>query len=153
MLTLAAVLVLPLVGSSPVASAEANPRTHAWHLKEFDVTPRMCVQHNPGGWIQNSYFIFSVTGSWSTDLDFGMRDLPPGWTATGSHIPPGSNYPDPDDGGVRINGFIQVGGPVSTPIDVYEARIWVSDGTVTETVPAEIVITTASWVECMQSRE
>ncbi|WP_461119256.1 DUF5980 family protein [Saccharothrix stipae] len=151
-LTLVSVLLLSLVGSSAVASARPASQTHTWHLENFGAPQRMCVQYGPDGRIHQSYFIFAVTGNWSTDLDFGMRDLPPGWTATEYHIPPGSNYPDPDDGAVTINGFILVAGSATVPLAKYRAQIWVSDGTVTETHPADIVVTTASWVDCMQGR-
>ncbi|MFC6091771.1 DUF5980 family protein [Saccharothrix lopnurensis] len=150
-LALVAVLLLSLVGSSVVASAQAASRTHTWHLQNYGAPQRMCVQHGPEGRTHQSYFIFAVTGSWSTDLDFGMRDLPPGWTATESHIPPGSNHPDPDDGAVGVNGFILVQGSATVPLATYRARMWVSDGTVTETHPADIVVTTASWVDCMRA--
>lgn len=149
---LVSVLLLSLVGSTVVASAQAAPHTRTWQLKDYGAPHRMCVQYGPEGRTHQSYFIFSVIGSWSTDLDFGMRDLPPGWTATQGRIPPGSNHPDPDDGSVRVNGFTLVQGSATVPLATYRAQIWVSDGTVTETHPADIVVTTASWVDCMQGR-
>ncbi|MEU4745194.1 DUF5980 family protein [Actinosynnema sp. NPDC023658] len=145
-------LLLSLVGSSVAASAQAAPQTRTWQLQHFQPAQRMCVQYGPEGRTHQSYLIFAVTGDWSTDLDFGMRDLPPGWTATASHLPPGSNHPDPDDGSVMVNGFIGVQGSATVPLATYHAKIWVSDGTVTETEPADIVVTTASWVDCMQAR-
>lgn len=151
-LTLAAALLLPQVGSSAVASAQVDPQAHTWHLEDFGDAQRMCVQHSPGGGTHWSYFIFAVTGNWSTDLDFGVQGLPPGWTATESHLPPGSNHPDPANGAITINGWISVSGPSSVPIGAYDGKIRVSDGTVTETAGVEIVVTTASWLECMQAR-
>ncbi|MFJ6674730.1 DUF5980 family protein [Actinosynnema sp. NPDC091369] len=151
-LILAAALLLPLVGSSAVASAEVEPQAHTWHLEDFGDAQRMCVQHTSGG-THRSYFIFAVTGTWSTSLGFGVHGLPPGWTATEGHLAPGSNHPDPDDGAVTINGWISLGGPSSVPTDVYDGKIWVSDGTVTETAAVEVVVTTASWLECMQARD
>ncbi|MFD7658970.1 DUF5980 family protein [Actinosynnema sp. NPDC059797] len=82
----------------------------------------------------------------------GCATCPPGWTATQSRIPPGSNHPDPDDGSVRVNGFTLVQGSATVPLATYRAQIWVSDGTVTDTHPADIVVTTASWVDCMQGQ-
>ncbi|WP_367128077.1 DUF5980 family protein [Saccharothrix sp. HUAS TT1] len=151
-LTLVALLTFPLVGTLPAASAEASGHTRTWHLENGGDAQRMCVQQGSGSGVHRSYLIFAVTGEWSTNLDFGMGGLPPGWTATQSHIPPGSNYPDPDDGGVTVNGWISVGGPSSAPLGVYDAEIRVSDGTVTETARAEVVITTASWLDCMRAR-
>ncbi|ROP42095.1 DUF5980 family protein [Saccharothrix texasensis] len=151
-LALVAVLLLPLVGPLGVASAETTAQDQTWQLEEWDRPQRMCVQHGTDDRVHRSYFIFAVTGDWSTNLDYGMRDLPPGWTSTESVLPPGSNHPDPDDGGVTINGWLLVGGPVSVPMGVYDAQIRVSDGTVTESTPVEIVVTTASWLDCMQAR-
>lgn len=152
MLALVSVLLLSLLGSPVGASAQSDSQDHTWHLEDFGIPHRMCVQYGPEGRIHQSYFIFAVTGKWSTDLDFGMRDLPPGWTATESHLPPGSNYRDPDDGSVTINGFALVQGSATVPLATYHAQIWVSDGTVTETHAADIIVTTASWVDCMQGR-
>ena len=150
-LVLASVLLLSLAGTSVVASAQAESQTRTWHLEQFDRTSRMCVQQGPDGRVHASYFIFVVSGKWSTDLDFGMRDLPPGWTATEHHLPPGSNFHDPD-GSITVNGFVGVQGPASVPLATYHAHIWVSDGTVTETLPTDIVVTTESWVDCMNRR-
>ncbi|MEU0531568.1 DUF5980 family protein [Amycolatopsis tolypomycina] len=146
MLVLASVLLLPLVGTS-VASAQ----TRTWQLEQFDRTSRMCVQHGPDGRTHGSYFIFVVSGTWPTDLAFGMRDLPPGWTATEHYLPPGSNLHNPD-GSITVNGFVGVQGPASVPMATYRSHIWVSDGTVTETLPTDIVVTTESWVDCMNRR-
>ncbi len=144
-LVLASVLLLSLVGTSAVASAQT------WHLEQFDRTSRMCVLHGPDGSTHGSYFIFVVSGAWTTDLKFGMRDLPPGWTAGEYHFPPGSNFRNPD-GSIRVNGFVDVRGPASVPMATYHAHIWVSDGTVTETLPTDIVVSTDSWVDCMNRR-
>lgn len=144
MLVLASALLLSLVGTSVAASAQ----TGTWHLEQFDRTSRMCVQHGPDGRTHASYFIFVVSGTWTTDLEFGMRELPPGWTATEYHLPPGSNFRHPD-GSITVNGFVGVQGPASVPMATYHAHIRVSDGTVTETLPTDIVVTTESWVDCM----
>ncbi|MCC8243385.1 DUF5980 family protein [Saccharothrix luteola] len=150
-LTLVAALAPPLAGPVAAASAETTPQAHTWHLQDWGDPQRMCVQHGSGDQVHRSYFIFAVTGTWSTNLYFGMHGLPPGWTATESHLPPGSNHPDPDDGATTINGWILVDGPVSVPLGVYDAKIRVSDGTVTETAPTEIVVTAQSWLDCMQA--
>lgn len=147
-LVLASVLMLSLAGTSVVASAHTAPQTQTWHLEQFDRTSRMCVQHGPDGRTHASYFIFVVSGKWTTDLEFGMRELPPGWTATEHHLPPGSNFHDPN-GAIRVNGFVGVQGPASVPMATYHAHIWVSDGSVTETLPTDIIVTTESWVDCM----
>ncbi|MGW6441437.1 DUF5980 family protein [Lentzea sp. NPDC055074] len=143
-LVLAAVLLMSLSGTSGIASAQGR----TWHLEQFDRVSRMCVQHSGDGRIHASYFIFVVSGKWTTDLDFGMRELPPGWTATESHLPPGSNHHSPD-GAITVNGFVGVQGPTTVPIATYRAHVWVSDGTVTETLPTDIIVTTESWVDCM----
>ncbi|MGW3966955.1 DUF5980 family protein [Amycolatopsis sp. NPDC005003] len=147
-LVLASVLLSSLVGTSVVASAQTAAQTGTWHLEQFDRTSRLCVQYSPEGSTRASYFIFVVSGTWTTDLRFGMRDLPPGWIATEFHLPPGSNLRNPD-GSINVNGFVGVQGPASVPMATYHAHIWVSDGTVTETLPTDIVVTTESWVDCM----
>ncbi len=150
-LVLASVLLLSLAGTSAVASAQPASQTRTWHLEQFDRTSRMCVSHGPDGRIHGSYFIFVVSGKWTTDLKYGMRDLPPGWTATESYFPPGSNFHDPD-GSIKVNGGVGVQGPATVPLATYRAHIWVSDGTVTETLPTDIIVTTESWVDCMNRR-
>ena len=147
-LVLASVFLVSLVGTSVVASAQTAPQTGTWHLEQFDRTSRMCVQYGPDGSTHASYFIFVVSGTWTTDLEFGMRGLPPGWTATEYYLPPGSNFHNPD-GSINVNGFVGVRGPASVPMATYHAHIWVSDGIVTETLPTDIVVTTESWVDCM----
>ncbi|MFD5825269.1 DUF5980 family protein [Lentzea sp. NPDC060358] len=146
-LVLASVALLSLAGPT-AAPAQAAPQKQTWHLEQFDRVSRMCVQQGPDGRIHASYFIFVVSGKWTTDLKYGMRGLPPGWTATEFHLPPGSNYHSPD-GGIAVNGFIGVQGPASVPLATYRAPIWVSDGVVTETLPTDIIVTTESWVDCM----
>ncbi|MFD9701617.1 DUF5980 family protein [Lentzea sp. NPDC059081] len=146
MFVLASVVLLSVAGTSAVASAQTS-QTRTWQLEQFDRVSRMCVLHGPDR-THGSYFIFVVSGKWSTDLEFGMRDLPPGWSATESSLPPGSNYHTPD-GGIAVNGFVAVQGPTSVPIATYRAHIWVSDGVVTETLPTDIIVSTESWVECM----
>ncbi|MFI9005965.1 DUF5980 family protein [Actinosynnema sp. NPDC053489] len=152
MLTVVPVLALALVGATTAASAGTSSLAGSWDLQDFDRAQRVCVQYGAGDGTHRSYLIFAVTGSWSTDLDFGMRDLPPGWVATQGRLPSGSNHPDPDDGGVLINGWIHVQGPSSVPQGTYHPRIRVSDGSTTETTPVEVVVTTASWLDCMQAR-
>ncbi|MFC6089655.1 DUF5980 family protein [Saccharothrix lopnurensis] len=89
----------------------------------------MCLQHGPEGRIHQSCSIIAVTGNWSTDLDFGKRDLPPGRTAAENHIPPGSDHPNADDGAVRINGFTLVQRAATVRLATYRAQVRVSDGT------------------------
>lgn len=144
-LAAASMLLFALVGAPLAASAQQAP---AWDLEQFDRTSRMCVLYNPGGHAHASYFIFVVSGSWSTDLKYGMRDLPPGWTATEHYLPPGQNLHRPD-GSITVNGFIGVRGPSSVPQGSYHAHIWVSDGKTTETMPADIIVSTDDWVTCM----
>ncbi|MEU3648397.1 DUF5980 family protein [Lentzea sp. NPDC034063] len=146
-LVLASVLLLSVVGTTVVASAQTASQTQTWHLEQFDRTSRMCVYHGPDR-THGSYFIFVVSGKWTTDLKYGMRGLPPGWTATESSLPPGSNLHRPD-GSIIVNGFVGVQGPASVPIATYHAHIWVSDGTVTEKLPTDIIVSTESWVDCM----
>ncbi|SDH32241.1 hypothetical protein SAMN05216553_11955 [Lentzea fradiae] len=139
-LALAAVFLLAFAGTPAVAAAQT------WQLEQFTRTSRMCVQQ--GDRNHGSYFIYIVTGTWSTDLKVGMLGLPPGWTATEYSLPPGENHKDPD-GSVMVNGFIGVQGPASVELGTYYAYIWVTDGVVLEKLPTDIIVTTDDWVTCM----
>ncbi|GAB3444455.1 DUF5980 family protein [Actinophytocola sediminis] len=148
---LVSALVLTLAGSSAYASADVSARSAGptWEIHHPGDPQRMCT--NPGSGFTHSYFLLVVKGTWSTNVDYGIRNLPSGSTGTSYHIPPGSNYPQPD-GAILVNGFIQVAVHTNNPVGTYNAEIWASDGTVTQTEPVEIVISTDDWVDCMSSR-
>ncbi|SDG56083.1 hypothetical protein SAMN05216553_10979 [Lentzea fradiae] len=145
MLSLAAVFLLTLAGSPVTASAQTSSETPAWNLTQWQKTLRMCVQ--AGQREHGSYFIYQVTGTWKS-LRAGMSDLPPGWSSVEYEIGSSDHFVRPD-GSTKYFGIMPAEGPASVPLGTYSAHIWVTDGTVTQTTPADIVVTTEDWVDCM----
>lgn len=152
-LTMASVLLLGLTGAAFGATAQAAPSAadHTWHLENFQRPLWLCVRYTPEEYTFGSYFLFSVTGKWTSELKFRMGDLPAGWTALDGAFSPGENVRRPD-GSFRINGGLTLEGPRSVPIGTYRAYIAVTDGQVTETTPAYIDFSTDSWGDCMDRR-
>ncbi|WP_440072149.1 DUF5980 family protein [Streptosporangium sp. OZ121] len=120
-------LALALSGTTPVSAA-------TWELRDFQ--QRTCVTSSGGH--PGTYFIAAVVGSWSTTVQIGLQNLPPGATsAGGTPIAPGSNHPDPDTGATTVNGFVQISIP-PLPVGVYTSLLTASDGTETQSVPVTI---------------
>lgn len=113
-----AVLVTPLFGAAPSAA-----QTPTWTLQ--DIGQKVCV--STGGW-DGTYVFAPVSGTWTTTITTGIRNLPPGSSGQGSVLPPGSNDEH------TINGWIQVSF-APAPAGDYVAEIWASDGAVTQTAP------------------
>ncbi|MFD1538492.1 DUF5980 family protein [Nonomuraea guangzhouensis] len=128
-LALGATAGLALALSSTTAATAAT-----WELR--DLKQRMCVTPSSGH--PSTYFVAAVVGSWSTTVQIGLRNLPPGSTsAGGTAIAPGSNYPNPDNGATTINGFVQIS-IAPLPAGVYTPLLTASDGTETQTTPVTI---------------
>jgi hypothetical protein len=126
LLGLLSALTLTLVSTSP-ASASASAST--WTLEAEG--QRICVGPEYG-W-PNTYAFAAVSGSWSTPIQVGVRNLPPGSSSLGgSTIPPGTNERDPDDGGLVVNGFVGLS-LAPAPAGEYHAEIWATDGKQTQT--------------------
>ncbi|QFG24932.1 DUF5980 family protein [Actinomadura sp. WMMB 499] len=114
-----AVLAMSLIGAAP-ASAESP----TWTLQ--DIGQKVCV--STGGW-DGTYVFAPVSGTWTTPITTGIRNLPPGSSDLGgSVLPPGSNDEN------TINGFVGVSF-APAPAGDYVAEVWASDGTVTQTAP------------------
>lgn len=127
-------LALPLIGATP-----ASATTATWNLEAEG--QRICVQ---GGW-DWTYALAPVSGSWSTPVEVGIRDLPPGSSSLGGDtIPPGTNERDPVDGGLTVNGFVfmSLG---AAPVGEYTAEIYATDGERTETDSMKIVYKERCW--------
>ncbi len=132
LLGLFSALTLTLVSTAP---ASASASTSTWTLEAEG--QQICVSPNYG-W-PNTYAFAPVSGSWSTAIKVGVRDLPPGSSSPGgSTIPPGTNEPDPDDGGLVVNGFVGLS-IAPAPAGEYVAEIWATDGKQTQTDPLLIV--------------
>jgi hypothetical protein len=125
-LGVAAGLALTLPASLPAAAAApADTRSSSaatWTLLQFN--QQVCSQ--PGGW-PGTYVLATLKGSWSKTVRTGIRNLPPGSSSLGgSSIPPGSND------GERVLSLIHLS-IAPTPVGVYHAEVWASDGKVTQT--------------------
>lgn len=133
LLGMLAALALMLVGGQPAAAAPGTSSTVApsaatWELR--DIGQRTCLQHNTSNF---TYFMVLVQGSWSTPLELGVGNLPAGTTTTLPHelVPPGSS-----EGSVPVSliGFYLP----PLPIGIYQPKLTVSDGTVTQSVQVTI---------------
>ncbi|GII77579.1 hypothetical protein Sru01_25610 [Sphaerisporangium rufum] len=127
LLGVAAGLVLALAGALP-AGAATKTASSTWTL--LDIGQRICVSPQYGH--PGTYFLVPMSGSWTTTLSTGIKNLPPGSTSVGGNpILPGSNH----DG--TILALVQVT-VAPAPVGVYTPDLWVSDGTETQTVPVTI---------------
>ncbi|MFI8090044.1 DUF5980 family protein [Streptomyces sp. NPDC086080] len=127
LLGLASALTLPLLGASP-----ASASTSTWNLEAEG--QRICTQ---GPWV--TYAFAPVSGSWSTPIRTGVRNLPPNSSSLGGDtIPPGTNERDPEDGALTINGFVWLS-LGSAPTGDYTAEIYATDGKRTQTDTLKIV--------------
>ncbi|MEV5493951.1 DUF5980 family protein [Nonomuraea fuscirosea] len=119
-------LVLALAGSTPASAS-------SWELR--DLEQRMCVTSDFGH--PNTYFVAAVVGKWSKTVHVGLRNLPPGTTSTDDAIPPGSNYPNPENGATTINGWLQIS-IAPLPVGVYTPTLVAYSGKETQSVPITI---------------
>ncbi|MEU8355515.1 DUF5980 family protein [Nonomuraea sp. NPDC048882] len=120
-------LVLALAGSTPASAS-------TWELR--DLEQRMCVTSSFGH--PNTYFVAAVVGKWSKTVRVGLRNLPPGSTTLGDDaIPPGSNYPNPENGATTINGWLQIS-IAPLPVGVYTPTLIAYDGKETQSTPITI---------------
>ncbi len=122
LLGLSSALTLSFLGASPASASSAT-----WSLEAQGQVK--CV---PGGY-SFTWTEAPVSGSWSTDIKVGIRNLPGQGSQElgGSTIAPGTNEPGPD-GELKVNGyvFMSLG---SAPLGDYTAEIYATDGTHTET--------------------
>jgi hypothetical protein len=115
----------------PPAAATAGPATPAPTWELIDFPQRACLAANQP---QFTYFWFSVRGEWSTPLEVGAEDLPPGTTTLSlphPPIPPGSS-----EGGSPLT-LVTMNLPA---LDLGD-HVWfmtASDGVVTQRVPITI---------------
>lgn len=82
----------------------------------------------------------AVVETWSSTVQIGLQNLPPGSTsAGGTPIAPGSNHPNPGNGATTINGFVQIS-IAPLPVGVYTPLLTASDRTETQSVPVTITV-------------
>ncbi|TDD63818.1 hypothetical protein E1293_42395 [Actinomadura darangshiensis] len=117
MIGMVAVLVIGLAVAAPAVAT-----TSTWSLN--DIGQKFCVPQNG----TKSYLLVQVSGTWTSTITYGVRNLPPGSSGTVGTIPPGSNDTS------TINGFIGVT-YAAAPVGDYHAEVWATDGDTTQTTP------------------
>ncbi|WP_016909034.1 DUF5980 family protein [Streptomyces xiaopingdaonensis] len=116
-------LTLTLIGTTPASAATAT-----WNLEAEN--QRICMRTSHG-W-PNTYAYAPVSGSWSTTIRTGVRNLPPGSSSMGGMtLQPGENHRRPD-GSLVLNATVHLS-LAPAPVGDYTAEIWASDGTETQT--------------------
>jgi Family of unknown function (DUF5980) len=128
LLGLFSALALMLVGGAP-ASASAS----TWTLEAEG--QRICVSPTYG-W-PSTYAFAPVSGTWSSPIQTGIRNLPPGSSGMGGTINPGTNERTPD-GALVVNAFLWLS-IAPAPAGEYTAEVWATDGEHTETDPLLII--------------
>lgn len=121
----AAALGMTLVAGSPAAAEFAASTTSTWTLNDYN--QRVC--YAPGS-VSFTYFLVSVTGTWSTPLQWSLSGLQSGWSYFGpGTLPPGSAGPG------AVQAFVGVNISVSAPEGDYTMPLTVSDGSQAQSVP------------------
>jgi len=120
----AAALGMTLVSGSAAAESTAT-KTSTWTLNDYN--QRVC--YAPGS-VSFTYFLVSVTGTWSTPLQWSLSSLPSGWSYFGpGTISPGSAAPG------AVQALVGVNLSVSAPEADYVMPLTVSDGAQAQSVP------------------
>ena len=114
-------------GGAGVTPAETTP---TWTLVDYQT--RVCVDAAFG---RKSYVFAWPAGTWTKTIQIDLEGLPPGSTSSPGVIGPGSS-----DGGKALGGVIFTIPP--TPVGVYDAALWATDGTVRHSVPVTIDVRT-----------
>ncbi len=120
----AAALGMVLVAGTAAATEPAATTTSTWTLNDYN--QRVC--YSPGTTF--TYFLVSVSGTWSTTLTWSLSGLQPGWSYYGpGTIPPGSANPG------SVQAFVGLNISASAPEGDYIMPLTVSDGSQTQSVP------------------
>jgi hypothetical protein len=121
-----AVALALTVNPSAAAAAGTSAPAPTWELVDFG--QRACLAANQA---QFTYFWFNVRGEWSTPLEVGAEDLPPGTTSLSLPHPPIAS--GSSDGGSPLT-LVTLNLPA---LDFGEHRWYMtaSDGAVTQRVP------------------
>lgn len=110
------------LGASPPAAAQSTTAT--WTLNDYN--QRVCSA--PG--TSFTYFLISLSGTWSVPLQWSLSGVQPGWSYYGpGTIPPGSGTPG------SVQEFVGLNISVSAPEGDYTMPLIVTDGAHTQSVP------------------
>jgi hypothetical protein len=126
--------VAAIAASVASVVAGASPATAAttWTLEQ--IPQRICV--NPEFGHPGAYFIGSISGSWSTTITTGLRDLPDGSYSLGSSVlPPGAHENPPGSKVVNVFAGVHI---APAPAGEYVSQLWATDGAQTQSMPVRI---------------
>jgi hypothetical protein len=118
-------LILAVVAAPPAAAT-------TWTLEP--IPQRICVDPDFGH--PGTYFIGSVSGSWSKTITTGLRDLPPGSVSLGSSVlPPGSHENPPGSKIINVFSGLRI---APAPAGEHVSELWATDGEETQAMPVRI---------------
>lgn len=125
---LVSALVLALVGAQPAAASGAT--TSTWQLT--DNGQKICIPAGKTWW---TYFWITIDGHWTTPIEVGARNLPPGTVTSLPHsaLPPGSS-----NGRTALDLIEMTLPPLAH--GVYQPELTASDGVQTQSVPVTIQV-------------
>ncbi|MBP2340554.1 hypothetical protein JOF41_006732 [Saccharothrix coeruleofusca] len=126
--TLGLTAALALVGAAPAVGAPTAEHPSKWEL--VDIGQRTCVTSDFGH--PGQYFLVPLRGYWTTPLEVGTRNLPPGSSPQPTTIAPAERYHEDH----VLEGVMSPLAPA--PVGVYTAEVWASDGRTTQAVPITI---------------
>ncbi|MET8043319.1 DUF5980 family protein [Micromonospora sp. NPDC005215] len=129
-LALVTAATLALIATQPAAASPTRTPAATWTLTS--VGQRICIPADQS-WF--TYFWITIDGTWSTPIEVGARNLPPGTTTSLPHapIPPGSS-----DGHTVLNLVAMTLPPL--PFGIYQLELTASDGVRTQSVPVTIQV-------------
>ncbi|MEP7292797.1 MAG: DUF5980 family protein [Chloroflexota bacterium] len=110
-----------------------------------------CMTYRDGGIPQPTlWLLIDLSGSWTSPVEFGIRDLPEGMLVSrstfvnGNPAPYQPIAPGSGDGALPALGRVELTSQIkSVPTATYTATLWANDGTTERTSPVTIVVQNA----------
>jgi len=130
---------------------EVNLPVHAqsgnWNLVQM-FPGTVCASYRNGGTpTPTIWILINLSGSWSSAVNFGARDLPPGATLVRTTFVNGNPVPyqpipaGSGDGSGGALGRLEVTyHQGSTPVGSYSATLWAKDNGTEKTLPVTLVV-------------
>ncbi|HET9953888.1 MAG TPA: DUF5980 family protein [Polyangiaceae bacterium] len=123
-ITFVGALAAAVVAGSPAAAKSNAVTASAWTLNDYN--QRVCYAPGTGF----TYFLVSVTGTWSNPIQWSLSSVPSGWSDYGpGTIPSGSAGP----GAVQALAALNIS--ISAAEGDYTIPLTASDGLQTQSVP------------------
>ena len=130
------VVLFQFAGALPaqITNASAQPMLARTRWQLVDYQQSACFSSSA----TTAYYGIWIKGRWTRPIDIGISNLPSGGTYWTSYapIPPGSSD------GVYSLAYVGVQIPSTTPVGIYTASLWASDGRVTQSVPVTLEVKT-----------